>query len=74
MTFIEYCESKNIHLLRDDIRFIRYVLKKLSADRHKSIMRRYCEEWCKGMDECENIAQRDNLGRRRANLYLCSLV
>lgn len=74
MTFIEYCESKNIHLLRDDIRFIRFVLKKLPADRHKSIMRRYCDEWCKGMDECENAIQKENQGRNRANKYINSLV
>jgi|JI7StandDraft_1071085.scaffolds.fasta_scaffold11654_4 hypothetical protein len=73
-TFLDYCQRKGINLLKDDLKFIEKLLRLFPPDRQKSIMVRYCEEWHKGMAECENAAQSENFGRRRANLYLNSLV
>ena len=73
-TFLDYCATKGINLLKEDIRFIEKLVRMFPADRHKSIMKRYCDEWELGLAECENASQRENFARRKANLYLNSLV
>ncbi len=74
MKFTEYAKNKNIYLLKDDLRFIQDRIVQLCAKDKMAVLRRYCEEWCKGMSECDIVAQKQNMGRRAANLYLLGLM
>lgn len=72
MSFREYCSSHGIHLLRDDVTFIRSKLANFDYDERKTILRHYVEVWCDAMEDTSNAAQAMNLGRRAANLWLIS--
>lgn len=71
--FFELCKNHEIELLTDDIRFICKKMNTIPAHRHTAVLTNYFEEWLKGMDDEENVIQRQNMGRRRANLYLLSV-
>lgn len=60
-----YCNRKNIHILRDDMRFIERRLAEINPDEHRRIMRQYVRIW---IDEM--AAHGQNAGRKKANEYL----
>ena len=71
--FFERCVQEDIKLLADDVKFICQKLTKLQPYRQKLVLERYLEEWICGMDDADNSSQRQNMGRRKANLYLLNL-
>lgn len=73
MSFVEHCKAHNIDLLREDILFIKKILKRQPTRNHKKILSGYVEIWRKIMGECENEIQANNLGRRCANQYLLKI-
>lgn len=70
MTFVEYCKEKGISPLRDDLRFIKRLLLFVPDNQRRAFLSAYVEEWLLGMGESTIDAQKMNLGRRRANLWL----
>jgi hypothetical protein len=69
-TFREWASKQGIELLKDDINFAEKVLIKLPENSHKLIMRDYAYEWLRGMGDKEKSLQNQNLGRKRANIWL----
>lgn len=69
-TFVSYAESKGIYLLRDDLKFIKRCVNGIKNEQIPIILRRYVDEWCLGMQECESVVKRQNEGRKAANFYL----
>jgi len=74
MTFTDHCKQNNIQIMRDDIAFIRKMVKRLSPELRKRVIRRYLDEWVLGRDGCEIVALSQNSGRRRANLYMLDTI
>jgi len=70
MDFVTYCSAKNIHLLRDDIKFIRECINKMPYNERKAIMRGYIANWLQGYSYEENALHKENAGRRMANSWL----
>jgi hypothetical protein len=71
---MDYCKTKGIEILPDDMRFIEQMLKDIPDDLHKSIMRDFIEEWCDGMGRDAMSLLKQNLGRRKANIWLRAKV
>ena len=67
-------KAKGLYVLRDDMNFIARSLLKIPYNEHKDVLRRYIDEWCKGMAESSIASYAQNLGRRRANLWLLEEV
>ena len=67
-------KAKGLHVMKDDINFIARSILKVPYDERKAVLRRYIDEWCKGIAESENAGYAQNLGRRRANLYLLGVI
>ena len=74
MTFYEHCQVVGIQLLKDDIKHIRSITSNLPYDRRKSVLRGYIDNWVSAMGECDCAAQKQNMGRRAANLYLLGVL
>jgi len=72
-SFQDYCFSKGIELLREDIKFIKERINDMPLNARKDVLRRYHEEWLKGMASAKIVYQRQNLGRRMANTYIRDL-
>ena len=70
MKFTEYCQTKNIQLLRDDKRFIVKMMNKIPRDLHKYVLTRYIDEWLLGYSEEPKESLKQNTGRLRANSWL----
>ena len=56
--------------MRDDLRFIKRLLLFVPDNQRRAFLSAYVEEWLLGMGESTIDAQKMNLGRRRANLWL----
>ncbi len=72
-SFRDYCEQNGIALLKDDLEFIKNRTSRCSPKARITILRRYCDEWLKGMSDTDIVERRQNLGRRTANSYLRDL-
>lgn len=73
-SFVDFARLKGIHLMNDDIKFIKSCLNKISYSARRRVLEEYSEIWLKGMRETDNVALRDNAGRRKANLFLLELM
>ena len=74
MNFIDYAKSKGLDLHKDDIAFIKRILPDIPQGEHKALLRDYLKTWTDGMGLTENVVQKQNLGRRMANLSLLKAV
>jgi len=74
MTFQSHCIKNGIELLRDDIIFIKKQLAGIPEHLQKPVLTEYCEIWLKGMKETDIVYRQQNIGRRKANLYLLEQV
>lgn len=70
MNFTDYAASKELQLLKDDIKFVRSRLYNVPKNRRRAFMLRYVELWCIGMDEEESVLRKQSAGRRAANNFL----
>lgn len=66
MDFPAYCSKHGIHLLRDDIKFIRKCLNKIPKSNKRAAMLEYITQWHEGMQDTAN----QNKGRYAANQWL----
>ncbi len=73
-TFVEFAESKGIQLLKDDLVWIKELTKHVPIEQKRTILRRYIDEWCVAMAECERVIKRQNEGRKAANTYLREII
>lgn len=74
MTFQSHCESLGIHLLKDDIRFIKSQLLQIPQQLHKPALQKYADIYLEGMAQCDSVIQKQNTGRRAANKFIQELV
>lgn len=72
--FKPYCLRHGIQLLRDDILFLEHALNKVPSERHKGLLRRYCQEWLYTLKENDKSCSAQNMGRRAANIWLREYV
>jgi hypothetical protein len=70
MTFTEYAKSCGIELLRDDIKYLRAVTARMPTEARRDVLREYASIWVGEMKKCNHDAQRQNKGRRAANLWI----
>ncbi len=70
MSFQSFAKLNGIHLLKDDIVFIKACLAKMPYNRRKAILSRYAEEWLKGIGSSDIVYKKQNIGRRAANNFL----
>lgn len=69
-SFQTFANLKGIHLLRDDIAFIKKCLACIPYNLRKSVLEHYAQEWLKGMGMTDIVYQKQNMGRRMANTYM----
>ena len=69
-TFKDYCQKKGIHLLRGDLKYIEKELVKIPKELQRSVMSDYTRKWVETMDKENNSLLKQNLARRKANLWL----
>lgn len=67
-------ERYKLDVMKDDYKFVGKQLYKISYDLRKSVLRRYIDEWLKGVANEPNELAKQNTGRRKANLYLFELT
>ncbi len=70
MSFQDFAQQKGIHLLKDDIVFIKKCLVKIPYNAKRRALETYAEKWLSSMRNCDIVALRQNLGRRNANTWL----
>ena len=69
-SYLKWAKNQGMELLRDDLRFIEKTLNKIPQNLHKTIMRDFVNEWCDGMGRDAMSLLKQNLGRRKANIWL----
>ena len=72
-SFRQYAQAKGIELMREDIKFLKAKLARMSPNAHRGVLAHYADEWYLGMQETKISYQQQGYGRRRANLYMLSL-
>lgn len=70
MNFTTYATSKGLHLLPDDIRWLRTTITKIPQNARKRVLTQYVTLWVDTMGKLENAPCAMNLGRRTSNLWL----
>ncbi len=73
-SFQDFAKLKGIHLLKDDIVFIKKFLSIIPYNRRRSTLERYAELWLQGMRETDIVYRKQNLGRYLANTWLLEQV
>ena len=73
MTFNEHCATNGVELLKDDVTFIKRMLKTIHGSRHKAILTQYVALWLTGMAEEQSSIKKQGVGRRMANSSLLKL-
>jgi len=73
MTFNEHCAALGIELLKDDVIFIKRMLKTIHSSKHKAILNQYVALWLTGMVEEQSSIKKQGVGRRMANSSLLKL-
>lgn len=73
-TFKPYAATKGVRLLKDDILFIEKHIANMPQSCHKRVLRAYLQAWLNGEGEATNVANKENLGRKSANLFLRDLL
>ena len=68
--FKSYCQSIGIILLPEDLRYLTEALRLIPFCDHRSVLKRYSDEWLHGQQDCEDNCKAVNVGRRRANIWL----
>lgn len=63
-------EKDSIHLLVEDIRWLKKILFMVPERAQEALLDDYAEQWRLGMEEAEKDHQRQNRGRRQANTWL----
>ena len=74
MNFREYCESRGLDILRDDLKFIRVCLRMMPKNYRKSLLLLYVDKWLLGTAGEENVHLKQNSGRLAANSWLREVV
>lgn len=64
--FCAWCEKNEIHLLRDDVRFIDKTLDSIPENAHRKTLFSYFTIWEKTINSGENM----NAARRKANTWI----
>jgi len=74
MKFTDYAKEQGCSLLRDDIKFMKAIVRKIPREARKRVLCDYIDIWVSTMQECENALQRQNAGRQAANLHVLGVV
>ena len=73
-SFQDFAKSKGIHLLKDDIVFIKKCLLLVPYNTRRSTLETYSSQWLSGIGCSDIVHLRQNKGRFKANTYLRELV
>lgn len=68
--FKDYCIKKNIHLLKDDFKFIEKQLIQIPLNLHRSVLKDFTDKWLSVLENESNSSQAQNLARRESNKWL----
>lgn len=69
-SFQDFAKLKGIQLLKDDIKFIRKCLPCIPYQKRRLVLEKYADTWLQGMNTCDNVIRKDNVGRFLANSFL----
>ena len=70
MSFKQHCLEIGIHLLKDDIQFIKAQLVTIPHQLHRPTLEQYVQVWLNAMELCDNDIRKQNAGRFAANSFL----
>ena len=73
-TFQQYATDKGLNLLKDDTIFLKRLVGLIPWDERKVVLQKYAEIWLNGMNTCDIVYRRQNMGRRAANIFLREFV
>ncbi len=73
-SFQLFAKTKGIKLHRDDIVFIKRCLGCIPYNQRRNTLEKYAEIWLKAMNETDKVIAKQNVGRRKANIFLRELV
>jgi hypothetical protein len=73
-SFQTFAKLKGIHLLKDDIVFIKKCLQIIPYTQRRKTLEKYADIWLQAMRECDSVILKQNLGRRKSNLWLLEQV
>lgn len=68
--FFEHMSSQGHQLIQEDFNFIRKQLNDIPYKLHREALRGYLSQWDSGVAQTEKVHEKQNMGRRKANLYL----
>ena len=68
--FVKYCHENNMHLLRDDIAYLKKILAKCDLSEIRPVLHDYSKKWYEGIAECTNVQNKQNFARKRANIWI----
>ena len=68
--FKSYCIDKNIHLLKDDFKFIESQLSRIPKNLHRIVLKDFTDLWLSTLEKESNSPQSQNLARRASNKWL----
>lgn len=61
-------------MLKEDIKFLKSCLNRISVENRANIAHKYVEIWLKAMNETDKVIAKQNVARRKANIFLRELV
>ena len=68
--FTDYCKKNAIHLLPDDIKFIKEVIINMPLNERRATLKRYYDEWIGNATLFNEDGLNQNYGRFKANEWL----
>jgi len=70
MDFVNYCKTQGLHLLGEDVKFVRHRLHFVEKTQRRNFMMRYVSLWQQAMDEEQEEHRKQSRGRYAANRWL----
>jgi len=68
--FTEYCKKNEVHILPDDIKFIKSLIINIPRNEHRRVLKQYYDEWICHATLNQDTALNQNYGRFKANEWL----
>ena len=68
--FKNYCEKNAVHILPDDIKFLKDQLLYIPQNEHRATLKKYYDEWIGNAALYSEQGLNQNYGRFRANEWL----
>ena len=74
VNFHSFAQSQGLTILKDDTIFLKRLVSLIPWDERKMVLEKYAHTWLNGMNTCDIVYRRQNVGRRLANTFLREIV